>query len=92
MLSTPATIESMEKLVVDQGLMTLVTIAIFAGCAVFVLYVLYSVVWRAVRRGLREYDADLRRTSMTVVSAPLRARVRAHLPVRVPDRLPNDWE
>lgn len=66
---------------VDQGIMTLVTVAIIAICAALALYVLYSVIWRAVRRGLREYHHP----------APSPApRMHRHA-IRVPNYLPSDW-
>jgi hypothetical protein len=79
----------MDKLMIDQGIMTLVTIATFAMCGALALYVIYSVIWRAVRRGMREYANSVQ----PVVSAqpPTTTRVIRRLPVRVPNYVPNDW-
>ncbi|HEU0206284.1 MAG TPA: hypothetical protein VFQ74_06300 [Pseudolysinimonas sp.] len=43
----------------DQGIMTLITVGIVLALAAFVLWLLYTVIWRAVRRGMLEF-ADSR--------------------------------
>ena len=40
----------------DQGIMTLITVAIVLAAAAFVLWLLYTVIWRAVRRGMQEFE------------------------------------
>lgn len=62
--------------------MTLVTVATIAICAVLALYVLYSVVWHSVRRGLREYHNP--------APAPEPRRPH-HVASKVPDYPPRDW-
>lgn len=68
--------------------MTLITIAIVLGAAAFVLWLLYTVIWRAVRRGLREYHG-----SVPSVPAPdLSSRVLRPAPLDVvPDYPPREW-
>ncbi|MDP9026885.1 MAG: hypothetical protein M3N46_04920 [Actinomycetota bacterium] len=75
----------MGTLVMDQGIMTLVTVAVIAICAALALYIVYSVIWRAVRRGLREFHQP------TPAHASRTARVPRAAAVRVPDYLPRDW-
>jgi hypothetical protein len=70
----------METLVMDQGIMTLVTVATIAICAALALYIVYSVIWRAVRRGLREFHQP--------APAP---RATRHVAIKVPNYLPSDW-
>jgi type VI protein secretion system component VasK len=40
---------------VDQGIMTLITVGLVLAAAVFTMWLLYSVIWRAVRRGMQEF-------------------------------------
>jgi hypothetical protein len=75
----------MATLVMDQGIMTLVTVATIAICATLALYVLYSVIWRGVRRGLREFHQLV--PAVRPGATPRGSR-RA---VKVPDYLPSDW-
>lgn len=62
--------------------MTLVTIFVVAICATIVLYILYSVIWHAVRRGMEEFHHPVPATAHHVAR-----RVK----VRVPDYPPSDW-
>ncbi len=59
--------------------MMLVTVATIAICVALALYVLYSVIWRAVRRGLREFHH------------PAPAQAHRRVAAKVPDYLPSDW-
>ena len=70
----------MGTIAADQGIMTLVTVAIIAICAALALYILYSVIWRAVRRGLREFHQT--------APAP---RASRRVAIKVPNYLPSDW-
>ena len=70
----------MGTIAADQGIMTLVTVVIVAICVALALYVLYSVIWHAVRRGMREYH----RTT-TALRVPTRADLR------VPNYPPSEW-
>jgi hypothetical protein len=72
----------MDTLMMDQGIMMLVTIATIAICVALALYVLYSVIWHAVRRGLREYHRTV---------PPTAPRMLHRASVKVPDYLPSDW-
>jgi hypothetical protein len=69
----------MGTLIVDQGIMTLVTVATIVICASLALFVLYTVIWHAVRRGLREYHH------------PAPAHAPRRVVAKVPDYLPSDW-
>ena len=60
--------------------MTLVTVGVIAVCAVLALFVLYSVIWRAVRRGLREFHQP--------EPAPRLARRQS---IKVPNYPPSEW-
>ena len=72
----------MGTLVADQGVMTLVAVAIVAICAALALFILYSVIWRAVRRGLREFHRPAATHSLRRVS---RGSAKA------PSYVPSDW-
>jgi hypothetical protein len=75
----------MGMLALDQGVMTLVTVAVIAICASLALYIVYSVIWRAVRRGLREfYQAAPAHEARTV-------RGTRRLSIKVPDYPPTEW-
>ena len=39
----------------DQGIMTLITVGVVLGLAAFVLWLLYTVIWHGVRRGMQEF-------------------------------------
>ena len=62
--------------------MTLVTVATIAICASLALYILYSVIWHAVRRGLREFHQA---TPAHALRAPRR------MSIKVPDYPPSEW-
>jgi hypothetical protein len=83
----------MGTLVADQGIMTLVAVAVIAVCVGLALFVLYSVIWRAVRRGLREFhDPTAVSPFQAAVHAPLHApRLTRRGDTRVPDYPPSDW-
>jgi hypothetical protein len=85
----------MGMLVMDQGMMTLVTIGIIAICAAIALYIIYSVIWRAVRRGLVEFNATLAPAPVKPHPEPQVRSMRLHLPhrtsIKVPNYLPSDW-
>jgi len=86
----------------DQGIMTLITVGVILGLAAFVLWLLYTVIWHGVRRGMQEY-AYARLTAVQAMDAAPEATVRPvshdhhhHLLRRVPadvvpDYLPSDW-
>jgi hypothetical protein len=88
----------------DQGIMTLITVGLVLAAAVFVLWLLYTVIWRGVRRGLREFQYS----RLTPVSAAAATSVQTaevahphrrfplHPPQRVPaevvpDYPPSEW-
>ena len=76
----------------DQGIMTLVTVGLVVAGAVFTMWLLYTVIWRAVRRGMQEYERaqwDSEELPEPAVTAPA-AHHRLHLPVRLPHRVPAD--
>jgi hypothetical protein len=83
----------MGTLGVDQGIMTLVTVAVIAICAAIALYVLYSVIWRAVRRGLTEFHHPAPVSPLQVaLHAPLHGpRLVKRVHARVPNYPPSDW-
>lgn len=83
----------MGTLVVDQGIMTLVAVGVIAICVALALFVLYTVIWHAVRRGLREYHQPNPVSPLrAVLHAPLHAPRLAHRPsARVPNYPPSDW-
>jgi len=76
----------MATLVMDQGIMTLVTVAVIAICATLALYILYSVIWRGVRRGLREFHQ-----LTPAAPAGVTPRASRRVAVEVPDYPPSDW-
>jgi hypothetical protein len=91
---------------VDQGIMTLITVGLVLGAAAFTLWLLYTVIWRAVRRGMQEFaNARWERDAEEKQEAPAVAHPHrhVHLPVRrrvpddtdetlvVPDYPPNEW-
>ncbi len=69
--------------VMDQGIMTLITVGIIAICAALVMYALYSVIWRAVRRGLREFHQ--------LAPAHGERLTRRVAIAKVPNYPPRDW-
>lgn len=73
--------------------MTLVTVAVVAICAALALFVLYTVIWHAVRRGLREFHHPARVSPLqAVLHAPIHApRLARRTSVRVPNYPPSDW-
>ena len=72
----------MGTLELDQGIMTAVTIVTIAISVALALLILYSVIWRAVRRGLREFHYP------APVHAPRSAR---RVSVKVPNYPPSEW-
>lgn len=77
----------------DQGIMTLVTVGIVLVAAVFAVWLLYTVIWRAVRRGMQEFQYtqwDTDEVLESSVTAREGAHHRRHLPVRLPHRVPAD--
>jgi hypothetical protein len=81
----------------DQGIMTLITAGLVLAAAVFVLWLLYTVIWRAVRRGMQEFEF-VRLTPASPVSAVAHhhRHVQFHLPRHapaevVPDYPPREW-
>jgi hypothetical protein len=88
----------------DQGIMTLITVGVVLGLAAFVLWLLYTVIWHGVRRGMQEYAYARLAAAQAMDAAPAGAvaaptvahdhhhhllrRVPADL---VPDYLPSDW-
>ena len=72
----------------DQGIMTLITVGIVLGAAAAALWVLYTVIWRAVRRGMREYH----RVSPPIPVPDAASRVLRPAPRDVvPDYPPREW-
>jgi len=86
----------------DQGIMTLITVGVVLGLAAVVLWLLYTVIWHGVRRGMQEY-AYARLSAVQAMDAAPAETVRPvahdhhhHLLRRVPadvvpDYLPSDW-
>ncbi|MEO6116578.1 MAG: hypothetical protein ABIP33_09360 [Pseudolysinimonas sp.] len=70
----------------NQGMMTLITVAIVLGVAALVLWMLYTVTWRAVRRGLHEHDRMVLRA--TAGSSRVLPQVTRDV---VPDYPPREW-
>lgn len=88
----------------DQGIMTLVTAGLILAGAAFSMWVLYTVIWRAVRRGMQEYDAaQWDPEDAAASSAPAtttehherhqHVRLRHRVPTAdvVPDYPPEEW-
>jgi hypothetical protein len=87
----------------DQGIMTLVTAGLILAGAVFSVWVLYTVIWRAVRRGMQEYDAaqwdpeDVPAPPVPATTAEHTRHQQGHLRHRVPaadvvpDYPPEEW-
>lgn len=83
----------------DQGIMTLITVGLVLAAAAFVLWLLYTVIWRAVRRGMMEFaDARLARVASAepevkvapVAPTPTAARPHRHVQLRLPHRVPAE--
>jgi len=75
----------------DQGIMTLITAGLVLAGIVFFIWVLYTVIWRAVRRGMQEYDAAQWDPEDAPVDAPAPAAHQPrHLEVRLRHRVPSD--
>ena len=72
----------------DQGILTLITVAIVLGAAGGVLWLLYTIIWHGVRRGMLEFSH-----SQLAPSAPAATWHHARrVPVGgVPDYPPRDW-
>ena len=68
--------------------MTLITVAIVLGAAGGVLWLLYTIIWHGVRRGMLEFSQ-----SQLAPSAPAATRHHARrVPAGgVPDYPPRDW-
>lgn len=83
--------------------MTLITVGVVVGAAAFVLWLLYTVIWRAVRRGMQEFEftrpAAASPALAGVSGAVGETRVAHHRLQRlqpvpddvVPDYPPSDW-
>jgi hypothetical protein len=71
----------------DQGIMTLITVGIVLGAAAFVLWLLYTVIWHGVRRGMQEFR--LAQDPVAVVHHHHLFH-RDHSDV-VPDYPPREW-
>lgn len=63
----------------DQGILTMVTVGVILVIVALALWLLYTVIWRAVRRGMQEFDG-----------AQL-AAARGVPAVVVPDFPPREW-
>jgi hypothetical protein len=75
----------------DQGIMTLITVGLVLAAFVFVLWLLYTVVWRGVRRGLREFQhGRLTPVSASAAPEPAEAHHHRHVPFHLPRRVPAD--
>jgi len=86
----------------DQGIMTLITVGVVLWVAAFVLWLLYTVIWHGVRRGMQEFAyARLTAAQAMDTASPAPEPTVAHdhhhhllrrVPVDVvPDYLPSDW-
>ncbi len=79
----------------DQGIMTLITVGVVLAAAVFMMWLLYTVIWRAVRRGMQEFEyaqweQDQERESESAVPDPSVAHHHRHLQLPVRHRVPAD--
>ena len=81
----------------DQGIMTLITVGLVLAAAAFVLWLLYTIIWRAVRRGMMEFaNARLARVASAepeeapVAPTPIVARSHRHVQLRLPHRVPAE--
>ena len=68
--------------------MTLITVAIVLAGAAGLLWVLYTIIWRGVRRGLLEFSHARRAPSAPAARWHHARRVPAGA---VPDYPPSDW-
>jgi cytochrome b subunit of formate dehydrogenase len=76
----------------DQGIMTLITVGVVLGIAGFVLWLLYTVIWRAVRRGMREFELAQPSAAVPAVAGMARHHLRHRVPAdAVPDYPPSEW-
>ena len=65
----------------DQGIMTLITVGVVLGLAAAVLWLLYTVIWHGVRRGMQEFAYARLTAAQAMDSAPATG---AAAPVSVP--------
>jgi hypothetical protein len=65
----------------DQGIITLMTVGIVLTAAIAALWILYTVIWRAVRRGMNEFQR-------AQVHNPRSSRPAVAV---VPDYPPREW-
>ena len=72
----------------DQGIMTLITVAIVLAGAGGLLWVLYTIIWRGVRRGMLEFSRARPAPSAPTGTWDHAPRVPAG---GVPDYPPRDW-
>ena len=81
----------------DQGIMTLITVGLIVAAAIFAMWLLYTVIWRAVRRGLQEFEVarwereereEQEQEQELPAAAHTHRHPHLHLPVR--HRVPND--
>jgi hypothetical protein len=91
----------------DQGIMTLITVGVVLGLAAFVLWLLYTVIWHGVRRGMQEFAYARVAAAQAMDAAPAAAASTPTAPAAVhehhhhllrrvpadvvPDYLPSDW-
>jgi len=83
----------------DQGIMTLITVGLVLAAAAFVLWLLYTIIWRAVRRGMMEFaEARFARVAQAAPEAQVApvaptqavARSHRHVQLRMPHRVPAE--
>ena len=74
----------------DQGIMTLITVGIVLAGVAFVLWLLYTVIWRGVRRGLQEFQYSRLTPVSVALPAPAVAHHHRHFPVHLPRHVPAD--
>ena len=63
----------------DQGILTMVTVGVILVIVALALWLLYTVIWRAVRRGMQEFDVTRR------------AMASRGPALVVPDYPPSEW-
>lgn len=66
----------------DQGIITLMTVGIVITAAIAALWILYTVIWRGVRRGMNEFERTQARTAHFL---------RPAVGEVVPDYPPREW-
>lgn len=77
----------------DQGIMTLITVGIILAAAAGVLWLLYTVIWHGVRRGMLEFShVQLAPSAPSAAWHHARRVPAGRVPAGgVPDYPPREW-